>query len=248
MKILAIGDLHGSDKWKEIIAYTEHDHAVIMGDYFDHPKISAKTQLKNFKQLIDYKQAYPYNITLLVGNHDYHYMPGITEKYSGHQCNAAIESAVHMALDARLLQMAFQYNSLLFTHAGVSKTWYDNTLFRLLETLSVAGIDSTADLLNILFHYKPQVFRFTPGKYKSPTGDDVTQSPIWIRPTSLAEDLLPGFIQIVGHTWQKEINVRSNPMVIDTMQTSEEFLTIDITEDEKYLYLAQSLQELKTTE
>ncbi|MDR2052315.1 MAG: hypothetical protein LBP80_02795, partial [Treponema sp.] len=31
-------------------------------------------------------------------------------------------------------------------------------------------------------------------------GDDVTQSPIWIRPRSLKRDPLAGYHQIVGHT------------------------------------------------
>jgi hypothetical protein len=32
------------------------------------------------------------------------------------------------------------------------------------------------------------------------TGDDITQSPIWIRLRSLLESPLPGYSQIVGHT------------------------------------------------
>jgi hypothetical protein len=32
------------------------------------------------------------------------------------------------------------------------------------------------------------------------TGDDIIQSPIWIRPRSLLESPLPGYSQIVGHT------------------------------------------------
>jgi hypothetical protein len=38
-----------------------------------------------------------------------------------------------------------------------------------------------------------------------PYGDDITQSPIWIRPKSLEMQPLPEYNQIVGHTEMQEI-------------------------------------------
>jgi hypothetical protein len=37
-------------------------------------------------------------------------------------------------------------------------------------------------------------------------GDNITQSPIWIRPRSLFQDALSGYNQIVGHTPMREIS------------------------------------------
>jgi hypothetical protein len=56
-------------------------------------------------------------------------------------------------------------------------------------------------------------------------GDDITQSPIWIRPSSLCEDPLSGYNQIVGHTpvraiSELAINEGKNKVVlIDTYDT-----------------------------
>ena len=43
------------------------------------------------------------------------------------------------------------------------------------------------------------VFNFRAGKRYSAYGDDITQGPLWVRPTSLMEDGLD-YIHVIGHT------------------------------------------------
>ncbi|MDR2483240.1 MAG: hypothetical protein LBD08_06375, partial [Treponema sp.] len=50
-------------------------------------------------------------------------------------------------------------------------------------------------------------------------GDDVTQSPIWIRPRSLCSSPLPGCNQIVGHTPKPEIEEVSIPDYADSYKS-----------------------------
>jgi hypothetical protein len=51
----------------------------------------------------------------------------------------------------------------------------------------------------------PDRFDFRSGRNFDKYGDDITQGPLWVRLPSLSMDKLPGFIQVVGHTRQKEI-------------------------------------------
>lgn len=221
MKIIGLGDTHGRNDWEKIVLSTQFDKVVFVGDYFDSRElISAKRQIDNFKRIIDFKKANVGSVILLFGNHDFHYLPGIGENYSGYQPLHAfdIQEVLVNALDEDLIQMSFQYDEFLFTHAGVTKTWSQRN-----------NIDpnNVADSINALFKYKPIAFQFASGKNHSKFGDDITQSPIWVRPASLLADGLDEFIQIVGHTPVQEIMLTPRIIQIDAMGTSSEFLCID---------------------
>lgn len=82
-----------------------------------------------------------------------------------------------------------------------------------------------------LFKYKPIAFRFTPGENMSDTGDDVTQSPIWVRIPSLLNDMVE-MHQVVGHTATPEIHNlifddRLVIMCIDTLGSSKQYLIFE---------------------
>jgi hypothetical protein len=96
-------------------------------------------------------------------------------------------------LDDGLLQMAFLHDVYLFTHAGVSNSFLIKNGFNFES-------DLVDDFLNDLFFYKRLSFCFDDGFTSSYTGDDITQSPIWIRVPSLIKDYLKGFTHVIGHT------------------------------------------------
>jgi hypothetical protein len=222
MRIIALGDTHGRTKWKGIVSNTKFDLVVFIGDYFDtHEEISPEQQKTNFQDLIAYKKANMDKVVLLFGNHDYHYLRTVSEIYSGIQLyhKTDIQEMLHMAIDEDLIQMCYVYENYLFTHAGVTKTWLYNT-----------GYSSGQNLpkfINNLFKYQPFAFRFTSGHYHSPYGDDVCQSPIWVRPYSLLKDMINGFIQVVGHTVQSKLILNPLVVLIDTLGTSGQYLLID---------------------
>jgi hypothetical protein len=234
MKTLILGDTHGRSNWKLAIHQEQPDRVIFIGDYFDSFEISGVEQINNFKQIIQYKENNPQvEVILLIGNHDHHYFPEIgytgTSGYQagvGHSITQVIDENRHH------LQMAYGFGDYLFTHAGVSPVFMDQ----------VFGSDdwskeSVVVDLNELFRYKPRAFDFN--GFDS-SGDNTTQTPIWIRPRSLMsankkhkKGLKKDYIQIVGHTQMQKIDLTGSDKFtggryyfIDTMDTSGEYLVI----------------------
>lgn len=225
MKVIGLGDTHGRNIWKEITAKEEDaDKIIFIGDFFDtHDRgHSPNRQIENFKDIIAFKKANMDKIILLFGNHDFHYLKGIGENYSGYQAGYAhdIGELLHEALASDLMQMCYKHDKFLFSHAGVTKTWCKN---------NDIDLDNIEQSINDQFKFKPNTFKFTSGANFSNTGDDVTQPPIWVRPQSLYGDMVDDVICVVGHTTVKtlDINPEFNKLImIDCLGTSGEYLVI----------------------
>lgn len=235
-KVIALGDTHGRSVWKEIIAKeSDADMIIFMGDYFDTHSggYSGNRQIENFKDIMAFKRANMDKVILLIGNHDFHYMKGVNETYSKHQPKYAddIQKVLHEALDENLLQMCCILGKYIFTHAGVTKTWLKNSLDLDDAPNKVLGVLET--YINDLFSNSIEKFKFTMGTNFDPSGDDITQPPIWVRPLSLYRDKLSDVIYVVGHTSAKVLDITKvdnfNMILIDTLgnQTPEYLILID---------------------
>ena len=221
-KIIVISDIHGRTDWKDIVNKTTFTKCVFIGDYFDSFDIQPQQQKSNFLDIIKFKEENPDRVILLLGNHDYHYLSGIKETYSGYQMwqKTDIGEMLDNAVKNGLIQMCFKYNNYLFTHAGITKTWLKNTNYD-----DITPID---EYINALFKRNLKYFKFTSGINHSNYGDDICQSPIWVRPNSLLKDGVDDFIQIVGHTEKEKITILEDRIYLtDTMETSGEFLSIE---------------------
>lgn len=218
MKILCLGDTHGNPLWKEIINKETFDKVVFIGDYFDSFDFTGEQQLSNYLDIIEYKKNNLDKVILLIGNHDYHYLD-VDEQYSGFQQDFANQFNYVLKENLHLHQMCYKYENFIFTHAGVSNTWLKNNGY---------NNEEINEFINDLFKHKPLSFKFTPGRNYSNTGDDVTQSPIWIRPKSLNQDKLENYYHIIGHTYQKTLNNTYYKYIylIDTINSSKEYLII----------------------
>jgi predicted phosphodiesterase len=131
MKVIAIGDIHGRTVWKDIVEKETFDKVIFIGDYFDtHEKISPEQQKTNFKEIITYKKAHMDKVVLLLGNHDFHYLRDANETYSGYQMwhKTDIGEMLHAAIDQNLMKMCHSVGFVLFSHAGITKTWCENNL------------------------------------------------------------------------------------------------------------------------
>ena len=224
-KTVILGDTHGRDCWKQIVASESPDRVIFIGDYFDSFDNTAVEQMHNFQEIIDWKQSGQSEVIMLIGNHDYHYMRGVTQYYSGYQSGArpAIEQLLYE--NKNHMQMAYGMNGFLFSHAGVSYDW-----------LQEHGYDNESNLIdwiNDMWKYKPNVFGFAG---RDPYGDSTISSPIWIRPYSLQkanrDTLRDQFIQIVGHTQQNKIDTEGKSTggryyYIDTLGTSGQYMVIN---------------------
>lgn len=217
-KIISIGDTHGKDTWKKIVAKEEFDKIIFIGDFFDSFDIKGDVQIENFKDIIQYKKDNMDKVVLLIGNHDYHYLD-VGEQYSGYQKGYQYVINSLLKENLNLMQMCFLHELYLFTHAGVTKTWCENN--KIDHHLNIE------DSINDLFKFKPFAFRFTPGEAYSEYGDEICQTPIWVRPASLREDIIPNFIQIVGHTRQEEITITEDVILIDVLDSINEYLKIE---------------------
>ena len=227
MKLVVIGDIHGRDIWKQIIAKEQDaDEFVFVGDYFDSFRIKGPDQINNFLDIIEFKKQSKVPVILLIGNHDYHYINS-SETYSGFQHGAS--SAINFLLyeNRKHLQMCYQMGDFLFTHAGVSYDW--------LKINKWEGWESVEEKVNDLWEYTPNAFAFAG---RDPYGDSTISSPIWIRPHSLQkanrDTLRDQFIQVVGHTTQGKIDTEGKSTggryyYIDTLGTSGEYMILEQT-------------------
>jgi hypothetical protein len=190
---LALGDPHGRSFWKNY-RDEEFSEYYITGDYFDSFDIPFAEQYRNFEELCEAARQDP-RIKLCLGNHDYQYVEGVHgERYSGYQDSHcfAIRSVLEKNID--LLKVVYvTQNNYIISHAGVS-AWFMNTINK-------AGVISLEGI-NDVFNRDRTILKFYG---YNPYGDDITQSPIWIRPRSLEKQPLPGYNQIVGHTEMRRI-------------------------------------------
>jgi predicted phosphodiesterase len=225
MTIIAIGDIHGREEWKQIVQQEpDADKLVFIGDYFDtFAPISPKAQHDNFLQILALKKQKPKQVVLLLGNHDYHYLSVAGETYSGYQpvLKMLVEADLKAAIDEQLLQVCLAHQQWLFSHAGISRTWCKQ--HQIDERLPAPQFQ---DSVNHLLLAKPQAFAFTMGPNHSPYGDDLCQGPLWIRPNSLRKDAIADYAQVVGHTQQAQLSISPLLTLIDTLGTEGTYLRI----------------------
>ena len=221
MKTIIISDLHGNGIWRRIVDTEKFDCIIFIGDYFDSFNVDFLHQLENFESILEFKKKREEEVVFLLGNHDFHYLPGVGERYSGFQENYQyiITDLFQKNLDK--FQIAYSFENVLCTHAGVSEGWLAKT--------HIENYDNLAEDINEVF--KTQMYKFKFDGY-DPYGNDKTQSPIWIRPESLiknSRNIRKKFIQVVGHTPQEKIDLKAkhtggNYIFIDVFDTINQYL------------------------
>ncbi|MDR1950229.1 MAG: metallophosphoesterase [Spirochaetaceae bacterium] len=185
---LAIGDVHGRNYWKHYLG-EDFSEFYILGDYFDSFNVSFAKQFHNFEDICKAAREDP-RIRLCLGNHDYHYLGHIyRQQYSGFQERhySRINRILEDNID--LLKVVYvTHDNYIISHAGVSEVF--------MKKAERSGVHSVEEI-NKGFAEDRNILTFDG---IDNTGDDITQSPIWIRPRSLRENPVAGYNQIVGHT------------------------------------------------
>jgi len=209
MEVLVIGDIHGLETWKQLVS-DEYDKIIFMGDYFDSFDIDSAAQVNNFLDILKYKESNE-KVELLTGNHDFQYFPDFGERYSGRQ-SGVWPIKIREVLKSAPLKMCHIHDNFLFTHAGVTKTWCEE------NQIDTENLEQS---INDRHKYKSFSFCFVKlgpgGRFSNPYGNDIFQSPIWVREKSLHNDGLPGYHQIVGHTPQSLIRKERNVTFVDCL-------------------------------
>jgi len=233
MKLVAIGDIHGRDIWKQIVA-KEHDadEFVFVGDYFDSFTVKGPNQINNFLDIIEFRNTSIYHkVTLLIGNHDHHYYPGVDDSGTSGYQTLLSPSIKHVVGDNKqYLQAAYQVGEFVFTHAGLSSEWLDDSI----EGWNVYNV---VEKVNELFQYQPNKIAYRSYKQVGDQvygaqgyGNEAFQGPLWIRPTALMnankKTLRKKIIQVVGHTPQDNIDIEGKATgkryyFIDTLEYNQ---------------------------
>lgn len=189
MKVLVIGDVHGSHKWHRVYEkINKVDRAIFLGDFFDNwvNDWVNFNQIENFENVLEFRRMHPDKVIVLLGNHDLNsYLMPHGEAISGHQINKEIDIKECLEKHLSEVDIAWKLNDWVFSHAGFSKTWMRNN-----------DIDSIK-MVNQCFHDKI----WTPFRFSGYDmfGKDNTQGPLWIRPGALISDMYFKK-QVVGHT------------------------------------------------
>ena len=192
MKIVVVGDIHGRDIWKKIIETETFDLIIFLGDYVSsHEDISEEQQIENLKELLSYKEHNPDKVILLRGNHDMQHLG-----YKWADCSGLFRGVrqwlskdVHKRKFLKDTQWVYVKDNILFSHAGVSNTWFKKIALR---------PDHPEDI-NLLKPCDKFGFSFTSSIFDQ-TGNTIDQPCTWIRPQALIRDALPKYTQVVGHT------------------------------------------------
>ena len=202
-KILIVPDVHGRAFWHRALELVDQvDQIVFLGDYLDpysHEGISFDLALEEFNKILEFKKEYPDLITLLVGNHDMHYI--IKDFMDCSRRNTAMLDQLHKLYNSNLdlFNLIHIEDDWLFSHAGVYKGWMDKYEFTLEDLNLKAFLGSHWPALEDLSMYRG--------------GYNFVGSCIWadIR-ESVKNELFPGYKQVVGHT-----QLNDTPIITDSI-------------------------------
>lgn len=129
MKHIIIPDVHGRIFWEKAIKQKSSDDIVIfLGDYLDpypNENISKEDTLFNFIKIINLKKSDPEHYILLLGNHDLGYLWGEYFCSSRHWYEKHEELHQLYQDNHDLFDLFYQYNNIIFSHAGVHPRWLE---------------------------------------------------------------------------------------------------------------------------
>jgi predicted phosphodiesterase len=228
MKHIVIGDIHGRDTWQRVNTKL-YEKIIFLGDYVDSYTLSDFTILENLKKILTFKKKNPEKVILLLGNHDVHYLHYPRFGCSGFRTTMQPELSALLRRNADLFQVAYQKDKYLFTHAGVTNSWYGEILRspKLLEICEEG--ENLADQLNLL---ERSTFRGTLYDVGMERGGYGYGGPLWADMKETFTDMLHGYHQIVGHTNVEEIRTVSytgrSITYADVLTTKDQFHELDI--------------------
>ena len=208
--MIIIPDIHGRAFWKEPADEAwGKEHIIFLGDYLDpyeDEMIAPLEVFPNLEQIAWLKAKQPEKVTLLLGNHDIHYL---TQEGRGSRYDY-IRGAQYKHFfqdNAKLFQLAYETEiagkKIIFSHAGIKAGWIEANK-EYLEDVDASNIASSLNEMwsnnaswPVLFHILGQVpeSRWGYSKYGSPIWNDIedmVDDP----------DELPGLYQIIGHSQQ----------------------------------------------
>lgn len=235
MKIVAIGDIHGKSVWIQAFKANKDAHLFIfLGDYVDAYTLGNQEMYDNLHTIIEIKKLLAEKVVLLIGNHDLQYMYYPAYRCSGFRGEAQEALTALFTENIHLFSVAYQHQKYLFTHAGISRKWFDIQEQKLLAAGLLESKENLAQTLNQI-NLRPdrdclhQVSIYRGGMH--PTGG-IT----WADMEETMNDPLPGFHQVVGHSRVKQMTrvdftatfADTSITYIDCLDRTTSFLTLQV--------------------
>lgn len=199
-EIVLIPDVHGRTFWKNAVKGKKDFPVVFLGDYVDpyrNEGITNEDALVNFKEIIAYAKEHD-NMTLLLGNHDIHYLlPGLEfSRYCrkfGQDIRQLIEDNIELFSLAH--HMRINDTDILSTHAGILSSWLEREGLRNQDAEGICKyLNNRREDQEFLYHLAEEVSTYRGGWSNSP-------SPIWADVRDHLQDAAPSeFFQVFAHT------------------------------------------------
>lgn len=196
MKLLVIGDIHTHyEKVERIITKYKKTHKFIfMGDYFDQFGDTPEINVSTANWVKNIMNEHP-DWVFLYGNHDMIYHPHFSCMCSGysHAKKAEINKEFSIEDWDKLKYFHFE-NGYWFSHAGLTKYWFQHPMH---ESINQENVQSIVD---------DAVKKLKSGDEKnaiwaagfSRGGNNVVGSLTWLDWKDM--ELIPNMKQVVGHT------------------------------------------------
>ncbi|MDX2190151.1 MAG: metallophosphoesterase [Bacteroidota bacterium] len=224
-KVIAIGDLHGKNVWRNV-PISKYDKVVFMGDYVDSKDKHTIDEIsQNLIDIISLKKRFPDKIVLLLGNHDNQYL-----HYPKYRCSGFLPEAKNIwssifRNNEHLFNVALQYKNYLFTHAGISQTWYKKHASFWHEGNVLGTIIEEINKDKRHHHILYEVSEKRGGKNEF-------GGIFWADRTETCENYLPNIHQIVGHTRISDIikygDNNASITYVDCLSTVEKYWEAEI--------------------
>ena len=208
--ILIIPDVHGRTFWREAVEKYPQLPTIFLGDYLDpfpNEKILPMQALAEFEQILQFKRENSNRVTLLLGNHDIHYL--IAGKCAGRKDvknHVRIRDLFRQHLqDFQLCKLvSLNGKQFLFSHAGIIRGWFS----RYFPEVNLENTEEIAACLNAQLQTDEQFMKFMRegladiSLYRG--GKQLYGSMVWADMEEHQEEgsHLPNVYQVFGHTQQ----------------------------------------------
>lgn len=210
--MIIIPDVHGRIFWEYPLFDNQDkhwgEHFIFLGDYLDpcpRENLPPDFAFWNLQNILEWKINDPDMITLLLGNHDLHYLGSraISSRFdSEHQGRNRELLMEHASLFQLAAEAEVAGRKFLFTHAGVLSGWLEYNK----RELPTDG-KGIADTLNAMWADRSRwqdLFALMDQVPYCRAGHSAYGSPVWADVSEMALDRadVPGYYQIFGHTRQ----------------------------------------------
>lgn len=228
-KLFVIPDVHGRDFWQVASEYVNHvDQVIFLGDYLDpYPRenITKEVAYDNFLDIISFKHLYRDDVTLLLGNHDLHYLPQFKYNWGCRRDDANFDKISDVFIgNLKHFKISYVCDKYLFTHAGVLQGWLDviNGIKKVRTTIPIDGKKQyTISNLNDIIIDNPNLLMMIS---EERGGRDIYGSCVWAdvfeHLYSNWEPPIPDIYQVFGHTMTypsvKDAYIGSNFAMLDS--------------------------------